>query len=209
MSTMDRRSALKLIGVAGAVPLVGAFDWTAEEVVRSAARVALHKAASTDAFAPGFFTPHEWDTVRLLADIVIPADERSVGATEAGVPEFIDFMMVEGTEARRSAMREGLMWLDEEVRRRHGLDFLTATDQQRRGVLDDVAWPDRTPPQLQRGAQWFTSFRDLTGAGFFSSRVGFEDLRFMGNTVVPEWRGCPEAALRSLGVTYDLMNTRR
>jgi hypothetical protein len=206
---MDRRSALTLIGVAGVVPLTGAFDWTLEEVERSAARVVARQAATSETFAPGFFTPHEWETVRLLTDTVIPADERSVGATGAGVPEFIDFMMVEGSEARRNAMRDGLAWLDEETRRRHAVTFLAASDAQRRGVLDEVAWPDRTPPQLRRGAQWFTSFRDLTGAGFFSSRVGFEDLQFMGNTVVPEWTGCPEPALRKLGVSYDLMNTRR
>jgi hypothetical protein len=208
MNVMDRRSALKLLGVAGVAPLAGAFDWTLEEVERSAARVAARKAAS-DAFAPGFFTPQEWETVSVLADMVIPADERSVGATAAGVPEFIDFMMVEGTEARRVAMRDGLAWLDEEVRRRHSLTFVAASDAQRRSVLDDVAWPERTEPRLQRGAQWFTSFRDLTGAGFFSSKVGFEDLQFMGNTMVPQWTGCPEPALRKLGVSYDVMNTRR
>jgi gluconate 2-dehydrogenase gamma chain len=209
MSTMDRRRALKLIGAAGVAPLAGGFDWTSEEVARSASQLVARQAAPATVFAPDFFNPHEWETVRALVDLVIPADERSPAATAAGVPEFIDFMMVDGTEARRTAMRGGLAWLDTETRRRHDVTFLTASDAQRRDVLDAIAWPQRASPTLQSGVAWFNSFRDLTGAGFFSSRIGHEDLQYMGNVMVPVWNGCPEPALRKLGVTYDVMNTRR
>ena len=208
MSTMDRRRALRLIGVAGAAPLAGSFEWSAEDVANAA--VALEKRAASNArFAPDFFTPHEWETVRVLVDLVIPADGRSGSATDAGVPEFIDFMMIDGSEGRRSSMREGLAWLDAEAERRFRTTFLTAADALRRQILDDIAWPERAPAELEAGVGWFNSFRDLTGAGFFSSRLGWDDLQYMGNMVVPAWEGCPEPALRKLGVNYDLMERRR
>jgi hypothetical protein len=207
-SPMDRRRALRLIGLAGAAPLAGGFAWSVEEAANAA--VALGKRpASAAPFAPDFFTPHEWETVRVLVDLVIPADARSGSATDAGVPEFIDFMMVDGAEGRRRAMRDGLAWLDAESTRRFAQTFLAAADAQRRELLDAVAWPERAPAELESGVGWFNSFRDLTGAGFFSSRMGWEDLQYMGNTVVPSWEGCPEPALRKLGVSYDLMRVRR
>jgi hypothetical protein len=210
MTGIDRRQALKLLGSLGAAPLVGGFDWSEREVEDAAVAVQKQLASrATSSAAPGFFTPHEWDTVRLLVDIIIPRDARSGSATEAGVPEFIDFMMGDGTEARRVAMREGLAWLDEETRRRFSTSFLESDDTQRRAVLDDIAWPARARPELQLGVGWFNSFRDLTGAGFFSSRMGHEDLQYLGNQVVATWNGCPDAQLRKLGVTYDVMNTRR
>jgi hypothetical protein len=209
MSTMDRRRALELIGAAGVAPLAGAFAWTSEEVSRGAAQALARRTAQPVAVAPDFFTQHEWEMVRLLVDLVIPADERSPAATAAGVPEFLDFMMVDGTEARRTAMRGGLAWLDSETRERHGVTFLAAGDAERRALLDDIAWPERARPELQSGVAWFNSFRDLTGAGFFSSRIGYQDLQYLGNTFVAEWTGCPEAALRKLGISYDVMHTRR
>jgi hypothetical protein len=208
MSTIDRRSALRLIGAAGVAPLAGGFEWSAEDVAN--ATVAREKRASSTApFAPEFFTAHEWETVRVLVDLVIPADGRSGSATAAGVPEFIDFMMMDGSEGRRFTMREGLAWLDAETRLRFGRTFLAADETQRRQILDEIAWPGRAPPELQAGAGWFNSFRDLTGAGFFSSRMGYDDLQYMGNTAVSVWEGCPEPALRKLGVDYRLMETRR
>jgi gluconate 2-dehydrogenase gamma chain len=210
MTSIDRRRAVKLLGTLGAAPLVGGFDWSAQEVEEAAIAVQKQVARSTSSAAPGFFTPQEWETVRLLVDMIIPRDARSGSATEAGVPEFMDFMMVDGTEARRVAMREGLAWLDEEARRRSATtSFLEASDTQRRAVLDDIAWPARARPEMQLGVGWFNSFRDLTGAGFFSSRMGHEDLQYMGNQVLATWNGCPDTQLRKLGVTYDVMNTRR
>ena len=206
--SIDRRRALKLIGAAGALPL--AFDWTAEEVGH--VLVELEKRAATPAAAqvPEFFTAHEWDTVRILVDLVIPADDRSGSATDAGVPEFMDFMMVDGSDGRRRTMREGLAWLDAESGRRFGgLTFVGASDAQRRQILDAVAWPDRAPESVAEGVGWFNSFRDLTAAGFFSSRVGYEDLRYMGNTAVEVWNGCPEPAMTKLGVSPGVMGVRR
>lgn len=151
---------------------------------------------------PRFFDAHEYRTVTLLADMILPADERSGSASEAGVPAFIDFIVHE-QEARQVAMRGGLAWLDAEARERFDDQFVELTEQQRRAILDDVAWPERTPPELTHGAAFFSAFRDLVASGFFSSRTGVEDLQFTGNRYVARWRGCPDEQLRRLGLLVD------
>jgi hypothetical protein len=199
---MDRRTAIKL---AAAAPLAGAFTWTdvdADQARRSAASARAAALASGRQFQPRFFTPHEYRTVGLLADMIIPADERSGSASDAGVPEFMDFMMAD-QPARQVPMRGGLAWLDVECRRRFGNAFVDCDDAQRAQLLDAIAWPARARPEHSHGVAFFTSFRDLTASGFWSSRVGVEDLQYSGNTIVPEWTGCPEEALRRFDVTYD------
>ena len=69
-------------------------------------------------------------------------------------------------------------------------------------VLDDIAWPERARPELSQGVEFFNRMRDLTASGFYSSKMGVEDLQYLGNTVVPEWHGCPPEALARLGVKY-------
>lgn len=192
---MNRRETLTLLaGVAG-------LTWTRADLERAAERVAKARAAGAG-FAPKFFTAHEWDTVRLLVDILIPADERSGSATEAGVPEFMDFVMTDRPEAQ-NGMRGGLAWLDTACRRRFGKPFVACARGEQTAVLDDIAWPDRVRPELSHGAAFFNRFRDLTASGFWSSKVGVEDLQYLGNTAVREWRGCPPAALEKLGVRYN------
>ena len=50
--------------------------------------------------------------------------------------------------------------------------------------------------------QFFTAMRDLVGAGFWSSRMGVEDLGYMGN-IPTAWNGAPQEVLVKLGVRYD------
>ena len=204
MSDLSRRDALKLLG---AVPLAGALDWSAPSLERATRMVArLHEDGPAAApYAPKFFTPHEWRTVRVLADMIIPKDERSGSATDAKAPEFMDFMLAEkdSSESSRISMHGGLAWLDTEVRRRYGKDFLGASDVQRRAVLDDIAYPKKAKPEHAAGVSWFNRFRSNVGAAFFSSAMGWQDLRYIGNVFNPNWNGCPPAATKKLGVSYE------
>ena len=179
---MKRREALELLAVAS---LAGAFDWAPVQVGRAAERLRAAQAAG-QAFTPRFFTAHEYDTVRVLVDLIIPRDERSGSATDAGVPEVMDFLMTDGSDAQRTAMRGGLAWLDIQCRKRYGKSFVECADAERTAVLDEVAWPARARPDMNQGVAFFNSFRDLTASGFFSSRIGVADLRYLGNTFVPE-----------------------
>src|SRR5688500_9086662 len=140
MGTIGRRRVLQLLGAA---PLAAGFVWTETEVLEAQRRT--QQARRAPAFKPAFFTAHEYATVSLLAEIIIPKDERSAGAGEAGVPEFIDFMMAD-QPARQVPMRGGLAWLDRECNSRFNKTFIAATDAQRTEVLDEIAGLEpRTP----------------------------------------------------------------
>jgi len=201
MTDMNRRDALKVLGLAPLAASIGVKTETLERVTRAVAR--LEEGTATAA-TPTFFNAHEWATVRVLVDYIIPRDERSGSATDAKVPEFMDFLLSdkETTEANRIAMRGGLGWLDNECQHRFGKSFVGATDAQRRSVLDDIAWPKRAKPELSHGVIFFSRFRDLTASGFFSSQMGWQDVQYKGNVALPAWNGCPPAALPKLGVSY-------
>jgi hypothetical protein len=193
----SRREVLKILLAAPAATIA----WTDAEAMQAASAAQTARAAA-QAFVPKFFTATELKLVTTLADIVIPKDERSGSASDAGVPEFMDFMMVE-QPARQVAMRGGLAWLDHECQQRFDKVFLDCTVAQRTAVLDDIAWPARAKPGHAHGVAFFTSFRDLTAAGFWTTRMGIDDLQYMGNRSVARWNGCPDAALKKLGVSYD------
>jgi gluconate 2-dehydrogenase subunit 3-like protein len=154
---------------------------------------------------PKFFTADEYQTVRVLVDLIIPRDARSGSATDAGVPEFMDFMMGDQDTApeARTAMRGGLAWIDAECLHRFGNRFVECAELERTKLLDEIAWPARAPPEMSHGVAFFNSFRDLTATGFWSSEMGVKDLRYQGNTFVMNWTGCPDAALRKIGVRYQ------
>ena len=193
--TMNRREAIKLVAAASAVL------WTPAEAAtaRAKATAALSQAAAGTGFQPEFFNAREYDTVRLLVDLVIPADDRSGSATDAGVPEFMDFMMIDRPDMQEW-MRGGLGWLDIESHRRFDSNFLDAADTQRTDILETIAWPEQAAEEMSHGVAFFNRFRDLTASGFWSTEMGINDLQYQGNTVVPEWTGCPEEALRHVGV---------
>ena len=201
MSEIDRRDALKILGLAPLAASLGVAPSHLERATLALARLEEHPEFAA---APSFFAPHEWATVRLLVDYIIPRDERSGSATDAKVPEFIDFLMSdkESSEAMKTAMRGGLAWIDNECQHRFNKSFVGATDAQRRQVLDDIAWPARARPELSHGVLFFSRFRDLTASGFFSSQMGWKDVRYEGNVAVPVWNGCPPAALAKLDVSY-------
>jgi len=195
---MKRREA---VGAMAMAALTAAFRWSPEDAERAAEFAQTALKAKTP-FVPAFFTPHEWDTVRVLADLVIPRDDRSGSATEAGVPEYMDFMLNDRPDGQ-TPMRGGLAWLDNECFERYTKTFVAATPAEQTAVLDDIAWPKKAKPELSQGVAFFNMFRDMTASGFWSSKMGVTDLNYQGNTFVAEWKGCPPEALQKLGVQYE------
>jgi gluconate 2-dehydrogenase gamma chain len=200
MTAIDRRDVLRMFAAA---PVAAGFAWTEAEAQQAhhMAQAARQASQTGAAFTPKFFTPHEYETVRVLVDLIIPRDERSGSATDAGVPEFMDFIMLD-QPARQTAMRGGLAWLDFECQKRFDKKFLACSAAERAAVLDDIAWPQRVQPALAHGAAFFSSFRDLTASGFWTTKMGIDDLQYLGNKYVAEWTGCPDEALKRLGVRY-------
>ena len=204
---MSRREAVQLLSVlpiAAALGLSRADREKAWRFVEDARSIA----AEGVAVAPRFFTPAEFRTVRILADMIIPRDERSGSATDAGVPEFMDFIMMDFTNNQKW-MRTGLAWIDAQSTARFGKPFTDASAPQREQILNDIAWPARAPATLADGVSFFNRFRDLTSSGFWSSRIGVKDLRYIGNTFNPNWNGCPPAALEKLGFTYAKFDPKK
>ena len=197
----DRRDFVKFMAAA---PLA-AFAVTALDIEEAAAatRETLEKLAERgQQYTPKVFTPAEYRTVRVLVDYVIPRDARSGSATDARVPEFMDVFM-QTRENMRTWMRTGLTWLDEECNKRFQKAFVACDDAQRRAVLDDIAWPRRARTEMQNGVRFFNNFRNFTASGFWSSKMGVDDLQYMGNRPVAQWNGCPAPALAKLGVRYS------
>src|SRR5574341_1470892 len=153
---VTRREALGRLALAS---MAGAISFTPSEI--AAAVRTVREEAQAAQFKPKFFTAHEYATVGILADLIIPRDDRSGSATDAGVPQFMDFIMTDGNDQRRMAMRGGLAWLDREARTRFSVrDFRTLTTAQRKQILDDIAWPKRAKPERSHGVAFFNSFRD-------------------------------------------------
>jgi hypothetical protein len=206
---VSRRDVMKLLGLA---PFAGVLEWTGADVERAARFVRGLDEEAAQQFVPKFFSLPEYRTVRVLVDYIIPRDARSGSATDAKVPEFMDFMYSDPqqntSEQTRTAVHTGLAWLDAESTKRFSKTFSAASDAERRQILDDIAWPAKARPEMAAGVTFFNRFRDMTAGGFFSSAIGWKDLPYIGNVAVAEWKGCPPPALARLGVSYDLMNTR-
>jgi hypothetical protein len=201
MAPISRRDALRIVSSA---PVAAALIWTPAEAQQAHehAAAAREQAAKRAApFKPKFFTAHEYATVGVLVDLIIPRDERSGSATDAGVPQFMDFMMIDQPQ-RQIAMRGGLALVDRLSAERLGKRFVALTDPQRRSILDEIAYTTNQDLGLRHAIAFFSSFRDLTASGFWSTKVGIQDLQYKGNTFVAEWEGCPDAALKKLGVSY-------
>src|SRR5712691_11625906 len=199
MKKISRRGALELL-TAG--PVAAAMVWTpaeAQEAHAHATQAREAAAKQATAYRRKFFTAHEYATVGVLVDLIIPKDDRSGSATEAGVPEFMDFMMIDQPR-RQVALRGGLALIDRLAEDRIGKRFVAGADPERRAVLDEIAYTTNRDPGLSHAVAFFSSFRDLTASGFWSSKMGVKDLQYQGNVFVSEWEGCPDAALKKLGV---------
>jgi gluconate 2-dehydrogenase subunit 3-like protein len=217
---VDRRGALKAMAAAAAVPMLGGFATSEDQLLRAkeAAESAVLAEMQGTEYVPKFFTRHEYQTVKVLGDYIIPRDDRSGSASDAGAPQYIDFVLSDQTPppgppnpTRRFYvaptpaqinMRGGLAWLDRECATRFGTGktFLTSSDSQRRQVLDDIAFPAKAKPELSHGVAFFNRMRDMTAAGFFSSKMGVQDLKYLGNVMNTKWEGCPPEVLTKLGV---------
>lgn len=201
---ITRRNALKIIGatpVAAGVALGDGVAATQDSPHAGHVMPATpaHQAmAAKGPYKPTFFTPHEYATVTLLGDLIIPRDARSGSASDAGVPQFIDFTVTD-RPYYQTPMRGGLRWLDHESRQRFGKAFVDCAPGDRTAILDDIAFPKTVKPELAQGAAFFSNLRDLVASGFFTSKTGIDDLQYLGNRP-NQWDGCPPECLDHLGL---------
>lgn len=192
MDSSDHRTAVTrrdLFQIAGSVSALAA---------ASAAAAAQSHETHSAAYQRKVFDEHQWHTVHVLCDLILPADEHSGSASQAGVPEFIDDWLEfrtreDGDDNLQAQIFGGLAWLDLESSRLFHQSFAAASPAQQKQILDRIAWPERAAKQDAPWVAFFDRFRGLTLNGFYSSKMGIADLPYLGNTAVAEWKGCDPA----------------
>ena len=150
--------------------------------------------------ATTFFNEHEMATITILADIIIPKDEVSGSASDAKVPEFIEFIVKDMPE-HQVPVRGGLRWLDLHSFNKHGKSFVSCTSAQQIGIVDEIAYPKKAKPEVAQGVSFFNKMRDLVTTAFYTSEIGVKDLGYMGN-VPNQWQGVPDDVLKHHGLAY-------
>jgi gluconate 2-dehydrogenase gamma chain len=207
---MDRRKSLKLIA-AGTIAVPVAIAGCNTDDKKIAANVADNKFSldrNPDELKyenkilaqENFFTADEMATITILADIIIPKDEVSGSASEAGVPAFIEFI-VKDMPNHQDPMRGGLRWLDMYCLKSFEKPFKNCTAQQQISVVDKIAYPKKAAPELSQGVAFFTLMRNLTAIGFYTSEIGVKDVGYAGNTA-NKWNGVPEDVLKQYNKAY-------
>lgn len=206
---MDRRKSLKLIAIgAVAIPAVIAGCNTedrkakVEEPVftldRFPEEIKNEKRLLAMEF---FFTDHEMATIAILSDIIIPADEVSGSATDAKVPEFIEFI-VKDMPHHQTPLRGGLRWLDVHCMNRFNKAFKDCDVNHQIQVIDEIAFPERKiKPGMEQGVAFFSKMRDLVASGFYTAEIGVKDIGYMGNTP-NQWNGVPDDVLKKNNLAY-------
>jgi len=203
---MNRRDSLKAIGltaISSALLLEACKPGKPEDAVVATkdevqpGREAFEIQRDKDLNSFKFFDAHEMATITLLADIIIPKDGKSGSASEAKVPEFIEFI-VKDIPKHKIPMRGGLKWLDIQCTNRFQKSFIDASDSQRIEMVEDIAYPNKVKPGMQQGVSFFNLMRDLTASGFFTTEMGVKDLGYVGNTP-NKWTGVPDDVLKQYG----------
>ena len=148
--------------------------------------------------AETFFTPHEMATITILSDIIIPRDERSGSASDAKVPDFIEFIVKDKPE-HQVPIRGGLRWLDLQCFKRFNNPFINCNAKQQLEIVDQIAYPGSANSSMQPGEAFFDRLRNLTATGFFTSKIGIEDLGYLGNRP-NKWEGIPADIIKQYGL---------
>ncbi|HEY1024366.1 MAG TPA: gluconate 2-dehydrogenase subunit 3 family protein [Sphingobacteriaceae bacterium] len=204
---MDRRDSLKALAI-GSLSVgtllsgcEGAKDEKAASNNEKYGRTPEETERDQKLLQEKFFTEAELGMIAILADIIIPADAHSGSATDAKVPEFIEFIAKDQPRLQ-TPLRGGLKWLDVQSLKRYGNTFAKSTAGERIQLVEDIAYPEKAAPDMGQGVAFFSLMRNLTASGFFTSRMGIEDLGYKGNTP-NSWDGVPEEVLAQYGLEYD------
>ena len=210
---MDRRKSLKLI-VTGAVAVPAAIagcktdDKKAGEVKSNEPVFNLDRNPDELKYEKSilaqdkFFTDHEMATITILADIIIPKDEVSGSASDAKVPDFIEFI-VKDMPSHQIPMKGGLRWLDMQCLSRYEKTFKDCSSKQQIELVDLIAYPEKAKKskELSQGVAFFTLMRNLTATGFYTSEIGIKDIGYAGNKP-DQWNGVPDDVLKQYKVAY-------
>lgn len=189
---ISRRSILKSLGMGvAASSVLRVIPLQAAEHAHH--MVAAEKAASpAKAYAPKYFSAHQYKTLHQLCHAIFPADADSGGAIEAGAPEFIDLLTSENNRYQQT-LGGGIMWLDNTCVDRYDKVYLDCAPEQQKEILDKIAYRKNAlaDVSLSQGVEFFSFLRKMTADGFFTSEIGIKYLGYVGSAYLTEFPGCP------------------
>lgn len=208
---MDRRESLKslLVGsLAGGLMLNGCttevendIPKITEKSLEGYGRTPAEKARDERLMSEQFLNKHELETIAVLSDLILPATDTAGSATDAGVPEFVEFIAKDIPD-HKIPLRGGIMWLDSYSNKINNKEFIACDGAQQKIVLDAIAFPEKSTPEVEQGVSFFNLMRNLTLTGYYTTKMGIDDLGYKGNT--PNiWDGVPEDVLKEHGMSYD------
>ena len=148
---------------------------------------------ATEPYVPQFFKPEEYETVQILTEMIIPADDQP-GAREAQVASYLDFLLYSAAEfqpAMQDQWIQGLTQLDQVSKAKEGKLFRQLTLAGRTNVLTEMSLPEHDPKAHHPGFEFYRLLKEMTVEGFYTSRVGLiEVLGYQGLTYLDEFPGC-------------------
>lgn len=205
---MDRRKSLKLLATGALASPLALSSCKTEPSVKATTSNNFNLDRSPDEVVlenkileqENFFTPHEMATLTVLVDIIIPKDEISGSASEAGVPAFLEFI-VKDMPDHQIPLRGGLKWLDMYMLKTVEKPFIACTTAQQLSIIDQIAYPNKAKKQLQQGVAFFSLLRNLTATGFYTSQIGVKDVGYLGNQP-NQWNGVPKEVLEEYKIGY-------
>jgi gluconate 2-dehydrogenase gamma chain len=189
--SVSRRDILRTLAAGAAGSVLQVIPAEAAEYIHQM----VHKektASPTGRYTPKYFSAPQYAALVVLCDMIIPKDEKSGGAVEAGAPEFIDLLTSEN-EKYQLKLGGGIFWLDNYCTDHYGKVFLDCPQERKKEVLDLIAFRKnaKQDASLSQGVSFFSFLRNLTCDGYYTSKIGIADLRYMGNTSLGEFPGCP------------------
>ncbi len=164
--------------------MVGPVTAEAAQHVHESAAAAAKTAGGV--YKPKALTQHEFDTLKMLCEIIVP------GASKGGAAEFIDLLSSQNPEML-SIYTGGLGWLDEEMRHRNQADFMAAKEDQRKELLDLIAFRRNSTPEIAPGVKFFNWARRMTVDAYYTSAAGIKEVGYMGNRAIKEFHTPQEA----------------
>lgn len=171
---VSRREVLARIATAA---MMGPITAEAAQHVHESAAAAT----TGGVYKPKALTQHEFDTLKMLCEIIVPG-----AASKGGATEFIDLLSSQNPEMM-GIYTGGIAWIDEEMRRQYHAEFLAAKDDQRKALLDVLAFTKNRTEANAPGIKFFAWARRMTVDAYYTSAAGMKEVGYMGNRAIKEF----------------------
>jgi hypothetical protein len=176
---MNRRTALKAAGAAALLP------WLSDEGLLAFGQIQATSAPP----ALKVLSASQFATLETLVEAILPADDRSPGAKEARVADYIDLALSESEDDQKAPFLAGLSGIDALALQRFGKPFAGLEAGDSETLLGELARNEMTPKTPLE--MFFKAVKNAAARGYYSSEIGIhKELRYLGNRFTPVFVGC-------------------